>query len=341
MIKVARMDPAARDVLNEYAPAVGLGAWKPLGNAGGFSGARIWRGELADGRSLCLRAWPLGRTQEDHLRLIHEAQNCCDLPFISRLWRTRDGGTFVRRGKQFWEVSDWMPGHAGFHLQPSDERLFAAMRALAAIHERLQAREQREGPCPAVCRIIAAFRAWRELVQSGWKPNFGLDYPYEIHERGRRAWNVLLGGALTAEYSLLDWTERPVPIQLCLCDVWHDHILYTDNEVTGVIDFGSVKMDCVAMDLARLLGSFIPDEGARMNRALAVWSALRPVPRAVLDLVPVLDRAGMAVGLTNWVRWIYMDERPFSDERQVVRRMDALLRRAESKRPTALLPWAM
>lgn len=341
MIKTSPKDTAPRSVLKEYAPEVGNAVWKPLGNAGGFSGARIWRGETDKGRSLCLRAWPYGKTREDHLQLIHQAQDLCDLPFVPKVWRTRVGDTYVRHNEQFYEVSDWVPGKAGFHQEPTDERLFAAMRALAAVHQRLQLPQPREEPCPAVGRIITAFRAWRELVQTGWKPDFGLPYPYEVHERGRRAWNALLGGALTAEYSLMDWSHRPVPIQLCLCDVWHDHILYTGNEVTGLIDFGAVKIDCVAIDLARLLGSLIPDEAARMNRALAVWSALRPTPRFVLDLVPVLDRAQIAVGLSNWVRWIYLEKRSFSDERQVVRRMDALLRRVESKRPATLLPFAV
>ncbi len=337
----SRIDPAAREVLGSYAPEVAEARWTSLGNAGGFSGARLWRGQTADGQSLCLRAWPVGRTREDRLRIIHQAQRYCDLPIVPRLHPTRTGGTYVQRGEQFWEVSDWMPGRADFHLQPSDARLFAAMRALSAVHECLQPSPPREAPCPAVGRIITAFRAWRELVASGWKPDFRLPYPYEIHDRGRRAWNMLLGGALIAEYSLLEWTTRDVPIQLCLCDVWHDHILYEGDEVTGVIDFGAAKLDCVAIDLARLLGSLIPDEPERMNRALAVWSALRPAPRAVLDLVPILDRAGIAVGLSNWVRWLYLDQRPFSDERQVARRMDALLRRVEKKPASGLLPWTV
>ena len=341
MITASRTESAAREVLSAYAPEVAEASWTALGNAGGFSGARLWRGETVSGRQLCLRAWPVGRTREDRLQIIHRAQESCDLPFVPRLWRTHNGDPCVQRGEQFWEVSDWLPGKADFHLQPSDGRLFAAMRALAAIHECWQPASPREAPCPAVGRIINAFREWRRLVQSGWKPDFHLAYPYEIHERARRAWGVLLGGALTAEYSLVDWTKRPVPVQLCLCDVWHDHILYTGDEVTGVIDFGAVKLDCAAIDLARLLGSLIPDESERMNRALAVWSALRPVPQVVLDLVPVLDRAGMVVGLTNWLRWLYLEQRPYSDARQVVRRMDALLRRVETKRPTDLLPWVV
>lgn len=333
------IDPEIWDVLGEYALVVSTADWKPLGNAGGFSGARIYRGVSAEGHRLCLRNWPLGKMNEERLRHIHKAQDNCDVPIVPRLWRTRNGETIVRRDDELWEVSDWMPGQAGFHLNPNDERLFAAMRALAGVHQSWLPKKQREAPCPAVRRLITGFREWRQLVQSGWKPDFSLPYPYEINERGRRAWRVLLGGALTAEYALNDWTTRPVPIQLCLCDVWHDHILYTGNEVTGLIDFGAIKVDCVAVDLARLLGSLIPDEPERMTRALAIWSTLSPAPRAVLDLVPVLDRVGIVIGLTNWVRWLYLEQRLFPDMRQVARRMDTHLRRLEAKSKAALLPW--
>lgn len=337
MVTHPRLDRAAQEVLSAYEPEIAGANWLALGNAGGFSGARIWRGTTGDGHLLCLRAWPTGRTREDRLQIIHHAQLSCDLPITPRLWPTRDGDTYIRRGEQFWEVSDWMPGRADFHLKPTDDRLYAAMRALAAIHEQWQPASPREIPCPAVARIIRAFSEWRELVNSGWKPDYRLPYPFELHDRARRAWQALLGGALTAEYSLHDWVDRPVPVQLCLCDVWHDHILYTGDEVTGVIDFGAVKLDCVAIDLARLLGSLIPDEPQRMDRALAVWSALRPVPKVVLELVPVLDRVGMVVGLTNWLRWLYLEQRPCSDMSKVMRRMDALLRRIEGKRSELFL----
>lgn len=341
MITAKHIDPTAREALGSYAVEVASAVWTPLGNAGGFSGARLWRGAAGDGQQLCLRAWPVRRTTEEKVRFIHRAQDCCRLPFIPRLWRTADGDTCVRCSEQFWEVSDWMPGRADFHVHPTDGRLDEVMRALAAIHDAWRPAEPREAPCPAVERLLGAFREWRILVQSGWKPDFQAPYPSELHDRARRAWQVLLGGALTAEYSLLEWTNRPVPVQTCMCDVWHDHILYVDDAVTGIIDFGAVKIDCVAIDLARLLGSIIPDERNRLDRALALYSAARSVPQVILDLVPVLDRAGITIGLTNWLRWLYLEKRPYSDGQQVVRRMDALLRRVEAKKPTDLLPWAV
>ena len=48
--------------------------------------------------------------------------------------------------------------------------------------------------------------------------------------------------------------HRPVPFNLCIGDVWHDHILFEGDAVTGMIDFAAAKVDHVAADLARLLG---------------------------------------------------------------------------------------
>ena len=49
----------------------------------------------------------------------------------------------------------------------------------------------------------------------------------------------------------------------------------------------------------------------------------------VLKLAPLLDRVGSVVGLTNWVRGLYYEERILAESAQVVRRMDALLKRLE------------
>ena len=49
-------------------------------------------------------------------------------------------------------------------------------------------------------------------------------------------------------------------MQPCLCDPWHDHVLFTGDQVSGVIDYGSVKEDHIAVDLARLLGSLVEDD---------------------------------------------------------------------------------
>ncbi|MCE9530003.1 MAG: phosphotransferase [Planctomycetes bacterium] len=340
MILSAPIDPIARSVLEFYPPEAAESSWAALGNAGGFSGARLWRGETADGRQLCLRAWPFARMKEDRLNRIHRAIAACHLPFVPELIETTEGNTWLHAKDVFWEMTTWLPGQADFHKEPSDARLFAAMRAVAAIHRRWTLREPLVAPCPAVRRILRALREWRNLLQSGWRPDFDLPLTPEIHQCARRAWDAVFANIFGTEFALHDWEKRPLPVQVCLCDVWHDHILFEGENVTGVIDYGGVKPDCVAVDLARLLGSLLPDQPERMQNALDVYTAVNPLPSEILKLVPVLDRCGSVVGLTNWLRWLYLDRKAYEDLPRVAERLEMLLQRVETSRPANLFPWA-
>ncbi len=53
-----------------------------------------------------------------------------------------------------------------------------------------------------------------------------------------------------------------VPIQPCIGDIWHDHILFLGDGVSGLVDFGGMRADTVAGDIARLLGSLVADDPA-------------------------------------------------------------------------------
>ena len=335
-----KIDGVAREVLAHYPADIAGCAWTPLGNAGGFSGAQLWRGQSTDGEAYCLRAWPRGKIWEERLNLIHSALAEIQLPIVPTLEPTRSGKSWVCHREQFWEVATWMPGKADFHAKPTDARLFAAIRVLASVHQCWKPQQPQLAPCPAVSRIIKAINNWRQLVRSGFKPDFKLPFSDEIKYQAKRAWSALAGTVIGIEFELLEWESRPMPIQTCLCDVWHDHILYEGDAVTGLIDFGAVKQDCVAIDLARLLGSMIPDERERMNRALAMYSAINSPPEAVLKLVPILDRVGAVIGLTNWMRWLYHEKKLYPESAQVVRRMGALLKRVEKKPAMEWNPFA-
>jgi thiamine kinase-like enzyme len=334
-------DSSAQGALAHYGRRFAESSWTALGNAGGFSGAQIWRGEIAGGDRYCLRAWPSGKMTEERLPIIHQAMAALgSLTFVPDLVRTTKGVTWVSSGENLWEITDWMPGKSDFHANQNNARLFAAMRALAMMHEKLKPTREVVAPAPAVKRILRALRNWRELLQSGWKPNFKLPQPGPITGFARRAWKAISSNTYSIEFTLMDWETRPLPVQLCLCDVWHDHILFEGDAVTGVIDYGAVKPDCVAVDLARLLGSMIPDQPERMHDALSVYSAIHPVPSEVLKLTAVLDHAGSTIGLTNWLRWLYLDTRNYSESASVAKRMQALLKRVETKQSAAFSSWS-
>jgi Ser/Thr protein kinase RdoA (MazF antagonist) len=312
-------------VLSEYPPPVAMAEWTSLGSAGGFSGSRIWRGRTAVGGKLCLKCHAPG-ADPDRLERVHQwmrIARMAGLRFVPLVEPTRYGQTAVM-DPGVWDVTEWMPGAADFHANPTDARLLAAVEAVARLHAAwavLTPRPPR--PCPAVGRRLWALQKWQEFVAFGWRPVLTADDPVAPHAEA--ALDQLPSIVPRALAALLPWRGVPVPVQPCLCDVWHDHVLFTGDHVSGLIDYGAAKVDHVAVDLARLLGSLIPDEPDRMALALSAYERFHPVSQP--ELVPLLDRTGVVVGLTNWLRWLYHDGRSYPNRAVVARRVGELVRR--------------
>jgi Ser/Thr protein kinase RdoA (MazF antagonist) len=320
------------EVLDCYGARFAAPLWEPLGNAGGFSGARLWRATV-EGRAYVLRSWPAGRMSVDRLRVIHalmEKAHYHGLAYVPVPELTAASCSWTECRGHCWELTNWLPGKADFRDNPTDVRLIEALRAIARIHGVWSRVEWCSGPCPAVERRLAAIRDWNDRRASGWRPVWDSAGDIDpIRECAQRLWRALPAHLPAATTELLCWQHRAVPLQPCLCDVWHDHILYEGDTVTGVIDYGQVKLDCVAVDLARLLGSMLPGAPERMQGALWMYAQMRPLPAAAEDLVPLLDRTGVLVGAINWLRWLYHEGRTYPIPEAVAQRLRHLAQRLE------------
>jgi Ser/Thr protein kinase RdoA (MazF antagonist) len=278
----------------------------------------------ADGRELALKAHPPGADADRVAYTLHPWMDLgrrAGLDFVPRVEPTRDGGTTARADDRTWDVCKWMPGRADFHANPTDDRLFAAVTAVARLHEAwARVRTVSPLPCPAVERRRRALAAWERLVATGWQPRPAAGDP--VGPPVEQAWARLPDLVPRARVALIPWLSEPVPLQPCLCDVWHDHVLFTSDRVTGLIDYGAARVDHVAVDLARLLGSLIPGEPQRMAAAIRAYESVRPLPHP--ELVELLDWTGSVIGLTNWLRWLYRDGREYADRAAVARRVAEL-----------------
>ena len=165
-------------------------------------------------------------------------------------------------------------------------------------------------------------------MTSGWRPDFR-NQDDLIDAWGRRAWRVLDAQLPSLPERLATWADMPLPSHPCLCDVWHAHVLFEGEAVTGLVDYGSVKVDHAAADLARLLGSLVPDDGERTAAGLAAYARLRPLSLKEQLLVRVLDETGTLLGAANWLRWLYHEGRRFEDRAAVARRLAELVTRIE------------
>ena len=118
---------------------------------------------------------------------------------------------------------------------------------------------------------------------------------------------ALLGPELLQE--LIKVQSIPVPLHFVLRDVWSDHILFSEDRVTGIIDFGAVRVDEPATDVARLLGSLEPLDAARW---LVGWQTYHAEnPHVDLDRVRLLDRVGTLLAAVQWLQWLVIEPRQF------------------------------
>jgi Ser/Thr protein kinase RdoA (MazF antagonist) len=223
-----------------------------------------------------------------------------------------------------------MPGRADYHQDPNPRRLNATVRALARFH----------------------------VAAAGAQPTGQPDVPAALLRRRHRLQELLGGRAqqlaaavqasppsplrtcalsvieLDSKLAPLVWPSIDrvgirVPLQPCIRDVRHDHVLLTGDEVTGLVDFGAMDTDTVATDIARLLGSLVVDDQQGWRDALTTYDAVRPLSPAERHLVFALDRANVALAGWQWIQWLFAEEKRFEEEAPVVQRLEQIVLRMQ------------
>jgi homoserine kinase type II len=130
---------------------------------------------------------------------------------------------------------------------------------------------------------------------------------------------------------------RTVPLQPCLRDARPDHFLFVGDQVSGLVDFGAMDVDCLAGDLARLIGDWLDGSPAARAEALTAYEAVRPLATVESALVAVFEAAADLLIGANWIRWHYVEDRRFDDPRTVsqgiARGLERLERRALQREP--------
>jgi homoserine kinase type II len=328
-IREDSLDRVAEQVRDRYRFARRGGRLVPLGNRGGFSGARLWRGEGLAGR-VCLRAWPGHQTAARlrHLHHLMQQARSRGLDFVPVV-HTAEGDTLVEAAGRVWELTQWMDGRADFADHPSPERLEAACEALARLHGAWEPFTAPAEPCPAVRRRLKALADWQTLLSAGWQPRARPDRPDVVWPVAERAWRRLPAWLEAVARWLGPWADFRRPVQPCLCDLWHDHLLFEGDRLTGLVDYGAVKADEVAVDLSRMLGSLVGDDPQGWEYGLRAYRRVRGLDGDQEGLARVLDRTGTVLGVTNWLRWLYREGRSYEDLPAVARRLESLLHRIE------------
>jgi aminoglycoside phosphotransferase (APT) family kinase protein len=308
--------------------------------SGGFSGAQVWR--LGDGAGeYALKAWPPGQPAylplleiHQHMRELREA----GIGAVPEVRKNRAGLTVTRVEGLEWELAMWRPGEADAceiragrpAVRP--ERLSAAMRLLSWVHAVWRPNSIRHDVCFAIRHQWERLGAWKQEELERLKQP-GRNQCGDAGLAARPGWRSLAGAAVQcfldrrerAMRRLEPWLARRVTMHLCLGDIWSDHILFTGDQATGLVDFGGVRPDHPAQDLARLLGSYCRGDAQLRSMGL---SSYHPGSAELEELAVLLDETGVIVGIGNWLRWLVLEGRKFADPGRTQERLKMLVERA-------------
>lgn len=213
------------------------------------------------------------------------------------------------------------------------------MRALATFHNLAGNYQRRVGLAPAVRervdRLVALEHGGCFAIERAMAKPLG----NELDNRARRMVDLLksklhqpsLAGPLTAIGELA--------LQPAIRDIHHEHVLFTGDEVTGLIDFGALRIDTPLADVARLMGSLAGSHHDQQQAALNHYSELRPLTTEDRRIIHLLDDAGVILSAANWLTWLYIDRRDMGAPQPIARRLDEILQRLGDPKNELPSPW--
>jgi homoserine kinase type II len=295
--------------------------------AEGFSGAGLWR--LATPRGpACLRRWPAEHPSLERLQFIQAVLWHVDregFRLVPVPWETKRHAGFVEVDGRFWELGPWLPGAPDYRERPSRARLTAALAALAGFHraaESFPLPSDEPAVSPGIAQRAAKLAAW-----SGGK----LDLLYSQLRTGRWPQLAALAEPLPHLFAaaaprvrglLVVAGEARVPLQAAIRDIWHRHVLFDGERVSGIVDFGAMRTESVAADVARLLGSMALDDTSAWSAGTAAYEAVRPLSDAERRLVQAFDASAVLMTSLEWLDWLVLEERQFDNMPAVMARID-------------------
>ena len=99
--------------------------------------------------------------------------------------------------------------------------------------------------------------------------------------------------------------------------------------MTGLVDYGAMKIDHPAVDLARLLGSLVEDDAEAWTIGLKAYREVRPFSAEEEELAHALDLSGTILAASMWLRWLYHDEKKIENRAAAGLRLEALTQRMD------------
>lgn len=268
--------------------------WFPA--TSGLSEATVWRVEWGQS-SFAIRRHPRGvdpayvRRASSTLFAIKEA----GLEFVA----APTSEPLLLADDRLWEIAPWLPGQSLAERGPDPAAEQSALAALVKFHELTRRNATESKP-----RSLFAERC-RALEALDLRPTVAehAAIPGPIQHVLKQLKTHLPEAAARANLATQRYTRVVQATQIIHGDARPEHFLLVGQEVTGLIDFGSMRWDSPLADVARLAGEIAEGAEPRLVELASVYSqmastAIDPAQISVLDL------SGAVLSAANWLRWL-------------------------------------
>jgi Ser/Thr protein kinase RdoA (MazF antagonist) len=256
-----------------------------------------------------MKQWPVtmgvDRLRQIHRFQTHLAQTPRALTPALVAWSHRE--TVLEIDGAAWEIAEWKPGFPLEQVgEASDEQIVQCAEALARMHHRSESFESRTCvPDGLKQRLDAMIDAVRPGNDS--RRRF-LD---TISTRDSYSASGILQDLFLRAICVIPdvfapmrtLTEIPTACFWVLRDVWREHILFRDQRVSGIFDFGAARLDWPGLDLVRALGTMMFESDPRWQSALDRYLEVRPDPSMTLANLRAVHRASVALSGLQWLDW--------------------------------------
>ena len=295
-----------------------------LGNAGGFSGAEIFRVATLN-QHFCLKRWPVGYDRKKlnwiHRVLVFAFANGC--PEITKPIEIGPGVTFFEdKQNGLWELTGWAEGKQVEERSFDQRKLDSAIDFLARFHQATARFHLNFAQSRNVVMALARLKQFDSVLAAIDRKSipesvFDSNQINYFEQRGRSVATLLIERLTEFEY-------ETVPVQPVIRDVRPEHFFFVNNIVSGVVDFGAMRIDSAACDLSRLFSSLKDQKEERIENAICRYSRQRNLTQTEHDLIPVMGLASITVSILNWIEWVLIKNRKFDDQIAVKDRINSI-----------------
>ncbi|MEO0529844.1 MAG: aminoglycoside phosphotransferase family protein [Planctomycetota bacterium] len=295
-------------------------SWKTA--AGGLSDASVWRVERGQ-EAYAVRRWWKG-IDPRHVAWVSATLNevvTAGLSYVAAPVVDDDAWPLIDAVSDRWEAAPWKPGTPLDAAPPTWSAVAASVEGLVEFHRRVRNR----GRCPVASRSAFVERAARLRALPTGQLRLPQSTTTVFPELARIA-EKLSPAARDASQALEPWVNAALPLQPIHGDARPEHFLLDKDSLTGLIDFGAMRVDTPLADLARFAGELAAGDGAYRDTIVAAYSVASGTtvdPRAVA----ALDLSGAVISGANWLRWLAVPGGVSREPARVRERLRSILAR--------------